>query len=134
MRLFLILVGLAMALPVTAASSLVFNNSATLPDQTVFLNNAVDVQIDLAAENGRGSVVVEAATNDLSCNGLGLETTADPGNRALLQIDLPGAGSLVYYVDADFSYDAFSTVLTVEPVGTLEVVCTSSVLFLNGFE
>lgn len=133
MRLFWILIGLVAVLPAMAASSLLFNN-ATAPDETVFLNSAVDVQFDLAGELGRGSLIATATTNDLSCSGTGLETSADPPNRARLQIDLPGAGALVYYVNADFVYDANSTVLRIEPVGALEVVCISSILFQNGFE
>lgn len=132
MRLFWILIGLVAASPVMAVGSLVFNNT-TSPDETVFLDAAVDVQIDPTAEDGRGSVVVALVlSDDRECTGL--EMTPDPGTLARLQIDRPGISSLVYYVDADFVYDGTSTALTVEPAGPLEVACPSSLLFQNGFE
>ncbi len=133
MRLFLILIGMVMASPVMAVSALLFING-TAPDETIFLNSAIRADFDLdGGENSRGELIATATTNDLICSGVGLLTSPSP-NHARLQINLPGADPLVYYVDADFVYDADSTVLRVEPAGALEVVCTSSVLFLNGFE
>jgi len=131
MRLFLILIGLVVTLPVMAAS-VIFENARGGDDGVIPLASGSDMDFDLAGESGEGSLVALTDDNDRACSGDGLETAAGAG-RSLIQVDITTGGSLVYYVDGEFAYDAISGNMTISAPG-LDVACAGSVLFNNGFE
>lgn len=134
MRFFCILAGLILTLPVFSASRIIFNNTTETPNASVQLNTAIDVQFDPTGEGGAGSVLATAADDDLACGGSGLEP-AQTGRLALVQIDLPTTGSLVYYVNAEFEYDGAANELTVEPDDVVfDITCFSSLIFSDGFQ
>ena len=131
MRLFWILIGLVAASPVMAAN-VIFENATGGDDGVIPLASGSDMLFDLDGEGGEGSLMAQTDDNDRVCSGDGLLT--DPGaGLSLVQVDITTGGSLVYYVDGEFAYDANTGDMTISAPG-LDVACAGSILFNDGFE
>lgn len=135
MRFCCILLGMLLALPVQAVQRLIFENSTPTPNAIVQLNTGVTVQDDLTGESGEGTLSATATDDDLACAGAGLQPSPAAG-LARMNIALPTAGTLTYYVDADFEYDGGTDAMHVQPGDgvTLDVTCFSSLIFSDGFQ
>lgn len=132
MRLLWILIGSMLVAANLAAANIVFENARGGDDGVVSLAGGSDMQFDPEGEGGEGSLLAQIDDDDLACSGNGLLSVPGAG-RSLVQIDITTGGSLVYYVDGEFSYDGNSGDMTISAPG-LEVACVGSVLFNNGFE